>query len=78
MIDADEFVTTRFTARGTHKGEFRGIAATNRLVGVEGTTVSRVSKGRIAERWVLWDALGLMQQLGVMPASENSKPPSTN
>ena len=74
MSDAGNFVTTRFTARGTHKGEFRGIARTNRLVAVEGTVVSRVSRGRIAERWVMWDALRLMQQLGVMPDAGNARP----
>jgi len=73
MIVAGDFVTTRFTARGTHNGEFRGIAPTNRLVAVEGTVVNRVSKGLITERWVMWDALGLMQQLGVVPALENTK-----
>jgi len=74
MIDSGNFVTTRFTVRGTHKGELRGIAPTNRLVAVEGTVVSRISRGRIAERWVMWDALGLMQQLGVLPGSENARP----
>lgn len=69
MIEAGDFVTTRFTARGTHEGEFRGIAPTNRPVRVEGTAVYLVLDGRIAERWAVWDALGLMQQLGVVPAS---------
>jgi len=70
MIDAGSFVTTRFTARGTQKGAFWGIAPKNRLVAVEGSLVSRVSRGRIAERWVMWDALGLMNQLRGKPATK--------
>jgi predicted ester cyclase len=70
MIDAGNFVTTRFMARGTHKRAFWGIAPTNRLVAVEGTIVSRVSRGRITERWVMWDALGLMNHLRGKPATK--------
>src|SRR5207245_6372747 len=64
MIDADEFVTTRYTARGTHKGDLRAISPTNRSAKVEGILINRISRGRIAEGWVVWDALGMMRQLG--------------
>jgi steroid delta-isomerase-like uncharacterized protein len=67
MIEADDFVTTRYTSTGTHKGELRGIAATNKTVRVEGIVINRISRGKITETWVIWDALGLMQQLGVVP-----------
>lgn len=73
IIDADEFVTARYTATGTHKGVLPGIAPTNKTVKVEGMVVYRISRGRIAESWVNWDALGLMQQLGVVPAMEIAK-----
>ena len=70
MIEAGDFVTARFSAQGTHKNEFRGIAPTNRTVRVEGTAVYLILGGRIAERWAVWDALGLMQQLGVVAGLE--------
>ena len=73
MVVAGDFVTTRFTARGTHKGQLWGIAPTKRLVRVGGTALYLVLGGRIAERWAVWDALGLMQQLGVVPALEKAK-----
>lgn len=73
MIDADEFVTTRFTNRGTHKGALQGIAPTNKTIKVEGISIDRISRGRIAEGWVVWDALGMMQQLGAIPAVEKVK-----
>lgn len=73
IVDGDDFVTTRYTARGTHKAELRGIAATNKTAKVEGIFISRISRGKIAETWVVWDALGLMQQLGQVPALEKAK-----
>jgi len=73
MIDAGQLVTTRFTSQGTHKGELRGIAPTNKPIKVEGMVVHRISRGRIAEGWVMWDALGMMQQLGVVPTFEKAK-----
>ncbi len=73
MTEADQFVTTRFTSRGTHKGDLRGIPPTDRSIHVDGIVIHRISRGRIAEGWVVWDALGLMQQLGVVPTLEKAK-----
>jgi len=73
MIAADQFVTTRYTATGTHQGELNGIAPTNKTLSVDGIAINRLSRGKIVETWVIWDALGLMQQLGVVPAMEKAK-----
>jgi steroid delta-isomerase-like uncharacterized protein len=61
-------VVTRWTASGTHKGDLFGIAPTGKQTTVEGITIDRFSGGKIAESWDNWDALGLMQQLGAIPA----------
>jgi steroid delta-isomerase-like uncharacterized protein len=61
-------VVTRWTARGTHEGELFGIPATGREATVTGMTIDRIVDGRIAEQWNSWDALGLLQQLGAIPA----------
>jgi len=60
-------VVTRYTGRGTHQGELMGIPPTNNEAVVSGIIVSRVSGGRIEEEWNSFDALGMMQQLGVIP-----------
>ena len=73
MIEAEQFVTTRFTARGTHKGDLRGIPPTNSSVRVDGIVIHHISGGRIVEGWAVWDALGLMQQMGVIPSLEKVK-----
>ena len=54
----------RWTFQGTHRGDFMGIAPSGKNVSVVGIAIYRIADGRIAEAWVAWDALGLMQQIG--------------
>ncbi|MGI8540379.1 MAG: ester cyclase [Rubrobacteraceae bacterium] len=61
-------VATRFTARGTHDGELEGIAPTGNRVEIAGLAISRIEGGKVAEDWTVFDALGLMQQIGAIPA----------
>jgi predicted ester cyclase len=61
-------VVTRWTARGTHVGEFQGIPPTGREVRVAGTDIDRIIDGKTVECWVQMDQLGLMQQLGAIAA----------
>lgn len=60
-------VATRWTARGTHQKEFMGIPATGEQGALTGITISRLVDGKIVEERSQWDALGFLQQLGVMP-----------
>ncbi len=59
----------RITCRGTQRGEFMGIPPTGRSVAWEEVFVARVTGGKIVEGWGLEDMLGLMQQLGAVPAA---------
>ena len=63
-----ETVTVRWTCRGNHKGELNGIAPTGKQFAITGISIARFASGKMVEGWVNWDALGLMQQLGVVPA----------
>jgi predicted ester cyclase len=63
-----DYVTTRFTARGTHDGHLFGTPPTGRDVSLSGITISRCAGGRIAEEWELVDALGMLGQIGALPA----------
>lgn len=63
-------VTTLFSISGTQRGEFAGIPPTGRKVTVTALNIHRVSGGQIREGWLNWDALGMMQQLGALPASQ--------
>ncbi|HEX6310564.1 MAG TPA: ester cyclase [Acidimicrobiia bacterium] len=62
-----DLVMTRFSARGTHRGPFLGAAPTGKAVAYTGIDVNRIVAGRIVESWVHYDALGLLQQVGLVP-----------
>ncbi len=64
MLGEGDRVVTRWRARGTHRGSFRGIAATGKKIEVTGIAIDRVLDGKRVEGWVEWDMLGLLQQLG--------------
>ena len=68
QVAEGEFVTTRWSARGTHQGDLMGMPATGKEATVTGITVDQIVDGRIVESWTNWDTLGLMQQLGVVPS----------
>jgi steroid delta-isomerase-like uncharacterized protein len=68
MIAEQDLVTERFTARGTHKGEIMGAAPTGHEVALAGINIWHVRDGRIVERWGRTDDLGLLRQLGIVPA----------
>jgi steroid delta-isomerase-like uncharacterized protein len=72
MLVADDQVVTRWTGSGTHKAELPGnppIPATGKHVSVQGVWIHRVAGGVIVESWNVWDTLGMLQQLGVVPAA---------
>ena len=60
--------TKVWTARSTHKGEFVGVPASGNKIEVKGIEVFRIDGEKVAELWVSMDALGLMQQIGAIPA----------
>ncbi len=62
-------VVARWTAHGTHRGALMGLPATGRHASVGGMTLSRIESGKIVEDYTNWDTLGLMQQLGAIPAA---------
>jgi len=68
MIMEGDKVATRYTMRGTHKNEYRGIAPTGKKITVKGISIDRIAGGRDVETWDFPDTLGAMQQLGVIPS----------
>jgi steroid delta-isomerase-like uncharacterized protein len=67
VITQGDKVVTRWTARGTHRGDLWGIESTGKEVTITGISIDTVQNGRIVEGWTNWDTLGLMQQLGAIP-----------
>jgi predicted ester cyclase len=68
LLAVGDRVVFRHRVRGTHEREFRGIEPTGVRVEVEGIAIYRFEDGHAAEKWLVFDALGLLQQLGVAPA----------
>jgi steroid delta-isomerase-like uncharacterized protein len=67
QITEEDKLVRRFKVRATHKGEFQGIPPTGKQVTVTGILISRYVNGKLAEDWSNFDALGMLQQLGVIP-----------
>ncbi|MFC1794382.1 ester cyclase, partial [Planctomycetota bacterium] len=67
QVAEGDIVVTRLTGTGTHQGELMGIPPTGLQVTATAIATVRIAEGKIQESWNSWDALGLMQQLGVMP-----------
>ena len=65
-------VGERYTARGTHKGEFMGAPPTGKKFAIETLVIYRLAGGKIVEMWGLNDSQALMMQLGLMPAPVNA------
>ena len=72
LVAEGDRVAARFTMRATHTGEFQGIPATGRSISVWAFTIYRIADGKIAEEWAEFDAMGMMQQLGVIPAPDQA------
>lgn len=72
VVAEGDKVVVQMTDRGTHHGEFMGIPPTGKSVAVTGTAIYRVAEGKIAEEWVNYDSLSMLQQLGAIPAPKQA------
>jgi steroid delta-isomerase-like uncharacterized protein len=68
QVSEGDKVVSRFEWTGTHRGNFLGIPATERSVRVWGIVIDRLEEGRIKDTRIIMDTIGLMTQLGVLPA----------
>ena len=68
QIAEGEWVVTRITVQGTQQGELMGIPPTGKQITVGAINMHRIVDGKIVEQRVMSDALGMLQQLGVIPA----------
>lgn len=67
LVAEGEKLVTRYSVRGTHKGDLMGIPATGKEISITGIAIDRFENGQSVEHWEIIDQLGLMQQLGVVP-----------
>jgi steroid delta-isomerase-like uncharacterized protein len=76
IIEQGDMVVARWTATMTHKGEFLGFAPTGKKATITGTSIQRMSGGKIVEGWDNLDQLGLLVQIDVVPAAHFVPPPA--
>ena len=72
LVAAGDKVVVRGSLHGTHRGELIGIPPTGRQVTVTLIDINRIAGGQLVERWAEADMLGLLQQLGALPAPSQS------
>ena len=70
IIAEGDKVVGRTTIRGSHTGEFMGMAPTGKQFTIQAIDVMRFAGGKVVEHWGNQDDLGMMQQLGVIPTPE--------
>jgi steroid delta-isomerase-like uncharacterized protein len=68
QIAEGDKVVTRFEWTGTHRGIFLGVPATGRAVKVWGIVIDHLQNGKIKDTRIIMDTLGMMMQMGVIPA----------
>ena len=69
QLIAGDIVVGRMTNTGTHQGDLMGIAPTGKSVTFSEIHMVRIENGKAVEHWGNIDDLGMMQQLGVIPAN---------
>lgn len=69
MMGEGDRVMARWTFQGTHHGELFGIPPTGKVISYSGINIFRVTEGKLAESWDLFDRLWQWQQLGVLPTT---------
>jgi predicted ester cyclase len=70
ILAEDSLVAVHLIGSGTHEGLFQGCPATGRRWTTTCTAIYRVDRGRIADAWINWDLLALMEQLGCIQRAD--------
>jgi predicted ester cyclase len=70
IIAEADHVVSRSLMRGTHTGTWLGLAPTGKQVNIRMIVIQQIVNGKIAADWVLVESLGLLQQLGLVAATE--------
>ena len=68
MVAEGDKVAVSINVTGTYKGEFQGIPPTGKQVSFTAMDILTIIDGKITEEWATADMIGLMQQIGAIPA----------
>jgi ketosteroid isomerase-like protein len=73
LFSQDDTVVLRLRIEGVHEGELMGMPPTGRSISIGSINFIRCESGKIAEQWIDYDALGMLQQLGAIPSPEQAQ-----
>jgi steroid delta-isomerase-like uncharacterized protein len=68
LIAEGDKVVAHWTLRGTHQGASLGMPPTGKHITLPGISILRLDDGKAVETWVIFDQMGMLQQLGLAPA----------
>ena len=71
-VSEGDKVAVRFVVKGTHSGKGLPVPPTGRKIRVAGMCIVELAGGRLIKGWNNWDQLGMLQQLGIVPASASA------
>jgi steroid delta-isomerase-like uncharacterized protein len=72
LVAEGDQVAMRYTYHGVHTGTFNGVPATGKSFSAGGINLLRLENDKIVENWLQFDLLGLLQQLGAIPAPQGA------
>jgi predicted ester cyclase len=70
IVAQEDKVFSWMTVNGTHSGRWTAIPPTGKRVNIQLMTIHQIRDNKIVNDWVLVDALGMFQQLGLLPSME--------
>lgn len=73
LVAENDTVVARIVWRGTQTGEFMGMPATGKTVEINAYVTEKIKDGKLVEHWSLFDRLGMMQQLGLVPGGQPAR-----
>jgi C-1 hydroxylase len=73
IIAEGDKVWVRFTATGTHKGEWLGLAPTGKKMTLKAVQIWRIVDGKVVAKDSIIDSLDAFKQLGVIEYTEKAK-----
>lgn len=72
VVGDGDTVGVRLRLEAVHTGPFMGVPPSGEPISVEGTAFLRLTGGMVARFWGFLDQMGLMQQIGGLPAPEDA------
>ncbi len=77
LVSEGDTVVLHWTTSGLHVDTYDDIPATHKRITMTGIDLLRLSEGRFAECWSMWDGLSVYEQLGVLRLERKPSPQSS-